>query len=82
MTFKKIYGIMIISKRKGKNYSGPEERRVHTFHSIYCPKSGNLLMKCTCGVSQIVCPKCRAVIVCKIIDDRVEVYEDRRTAIV
>ena len=65
-------------KRKGKNYSGPEERRVHTFHSIYCPKSGNLLMKCTCGVSQIVCPKCRAVIVCKIIDDKVEVYEDRR----
>lgn len=64
--------------RKGKNHSGPEERRKDIFHSVYCPKSGNLLMKCTCGTSQIVCPKCRAVIICRIWDDKVEIYEDRR----
>jgi len=66
-------------KVKSNNHIELEDRRTHTFHSIYCPKSGNLLMKCTCGVSQIVCPKCRAVIICKIWDDKVEVYEDRRS---
>ena len=64
--------------RKGKNHSGPEERRREIFHSVYCPKSGNLLMKCSCGTSQIVCPKCRAVIICRIWDNKVEIYEDRR----
>lgn len=55
-----------------------KERRADLF-TVYCPKSGNILMKCADGtVAEIVCPKCRATIICKVKDSKVETVENKR----
>lgn len=56
-----------------------ENERREELLTVYCPKSGNILMKCGNGtVAEVVCPKCRATIICKFKDNRVETSENKR----